>query len=138
MSSRFLPFDPNTSMTFQDAASLAIVVLAPYGTTSNPISDIPSSSNATPEVDQFDIEIELSDVLKARIRAGDQWDVADLIAPELLVKAGLATTPVDFSSLSLRGSPKPPPQSAPDQNDPSSSMSPMTTLVMIRRFGMRR
>ncbi|GAB2286464.1 hypothetical protein Dimus_020864 [Dionaea muscipula] len=58
---------------------------------------------------------------KARIRAGDQWDVADLIAPELLVKAGLATTPVDFSSTSLQGPLEPPPPSAPSQNDPSSS-----------------
>ncbi|GAB2288927.1 hypothetical protein Dimus_023231 [Dionaea muscipula] len=58
---------------------------------------------------------------QAKVRAEDQWDVADLITPELLVKAGLATAPVNFSSPSLQGSPEPPPQPTPSQNNPSSS-----------------
>ncbi|GAB2293137.1 hypothetical protein Dimus_027346 [Dionaea muscipula] len=48
MSTTSYPFDPSTYDELPDAASLAIVVLAPPGNTSNPTSDIPSSSNAAP------------------------------------------------------------------------------------------
>ncbi|GAB2281529.1 hypothetical protein Dimus_016111 [Dionaea muscipula] len=48
MSTASSPFDPNTSDDLPDVASLAIIVLAPPGTTPNPTYDIPNSSNAAP------------------------------------------------------------------------------------------
>ncbi|GAB2295205.1 hypothetical protein Dimus_029380 [Dionaea muscipula] len=54
MSTASSPFDPSTSDDLPDAASLAIIVLAPPGATSNPTFDIPSSSNAAPGARRYE------------------------------------------------------------------------------------
>ncbi|GAB2301674.1 hypothetical protein Dimus_035705 [Dionaea muscipula] len=220
MSTASPPSDPSASDDLLNAASLAIMVLPPYETSSNPSSNIPSLSNVAPgsirrtetvrrrtrsthdvdvplirpyssrvdrrsvmsafdlaplpdrfccygyeflspdpsdrpysacegamamyadslthgpgiednpewrkphdhvEVDQFDIKIELGNALQVRVNDGHQWDVIDLIIPELLVEAGLATALVIVSSPSVQSSPKSVPPSNPSQNDLSSS-----------------
>ncbi|GAB2265649.1 hypothetical protein Dimus_000688 [Dionaea muscipula] len=158
------PSNPNASDDLPNAASLAIMILPPSETSSNPASNIHSSSNASPssirhteivrwrtrstqdadilanypfgyvapgiannlewrkprdhvEVDLFDNEITLENALTVKINDGEQWDVADLIIPNLLIEAGLATAPAAVSS-SSQESPHPP---SPGHNDPSSS-----------------
>ncbi|GAB2279370.1 hypothetical protein Dimus_014014 [Dionaea muscipula] len=102
MSTASSPSDPNASEDLPNAASLAIMILQPPDTSSDPAPNIPSTSNASPSgihrIKTFDIEIALGDTLRVKINDGDRWDVKDLIDPDLLTEADLAAVPAAISS----------------------------------------
>ncbi|GAB2266651.1 hypothetical protein Dimus_001645, partial [Dionaea muscipula] len=72
------------------------------------------------EVDRFDIKIALNAILPVRINDGWQWNVKQLIGPELLRDVGLVAAPAVVSSPSLQDSQRSYNPSDPHPYDSSS------------------
>ncbi|GAB2266442.1 hypothetical protein Dimus_001450 [Dionaea muscipula] len=125
MSTVSSPSDPNASEDLPNVASLAIMILLPLNTFSDPAPNIPSTSNASPSgvsrTETFDIEIVLGGALRKKINDEAQWDVKELIDPDLLIDAGLATVLAVVSYPSLQGSQESPNPFSPGHNDSSCS-----------------
>ncbi|GAB2281782.1 hypothetical protein Dimus_016348 [Dionaea muscipula] len=103
------PFDPNASDDLPNPASLAITILPPP----EPPPILLPTFPPLPMHLLVVLVAQRSDVLKVKINDGEQWDVADLIIPNLLIEVGSAAV----SSPSLYDSQESPHPSSPGHND---------------------